>query len=185
MQNLHKCLINDVYEFSSLKHIDNRGFFSEIYSLKNLPIIIRKEKFILECHAYTAKKNTLRGIHFQSFKPQCQLLTLITGKITLVLIDLRFKSSTFKKIVYFDLNCNDNNVIFMPTGVASAYLTKTNNVNILYKMNKYFNKKNDNGIKWDCKNLKIKWSTNNPILSSKDKKNPQFDFYDFKQLNLK
>jgi dTDP-4-dehydrorhamnose 3,5-epimerase len=153
--------------------------------MKKLPKIINKEKFVLECHAYTAKKNTLRGIHFQSFKPQCQLLTLITGKITLVLIDLRYKSSTFKKIGYFNLNYNDNNVIFMPTGVASAYLTKTNNVNIFYKMNKFFSKSNDNGIKWDCKNLKINWSTNNPILSPKDKKNPQFDFYDFKRLNLK
>ena len=52
-------------------------------------------------------------------------------------------------------------------------------------MNKYFDKSSDAGIKWNCKYLKINWFTKSPIISSKDKLNNSFEYFDFKKLDLK
>lgn len=185
MSKFFKNNINDVYVISSLKHKDKRGFFSETYKVKDFPKIISNKKFILEGHAFSKKRNTLRGIHFQTKNPQCQILQIITGKIKLVLVDLRFSSKTFKNISYLDIDSSNNNMVYMPPGVGSAYLTKTNDVNILYKMNKYFDASSDAGIKWNCDHLKIKWFTKKPILSNKDRVNKGFKYFDFEKLNLK
>ena len=185
MIKLNKSIIKDVYVISSLKHKDKRGFFSETFNFKDFPKSISKNKFILEGHAFSKKKNTLRGIHFQIKNPQSQILQIITGKIKLILVDLRFSSKTFKNVSYFDIDALNNNIVYMPPGVGSAYLTKTDNVNILYKMNKYFDKSSDAGIKWNCKYLKINWFTKSPIISSKDKLNNIFEYFDFKKLDLK
>lgn len=185
MFKIHKDKINDVILISSLKHFDQRGFFSETFKYKEFPKSITQNSFLLEGHAFSKKKYTLRGIHFQIKNPQCQILQIISGSIKLVLIDLRFQSKTFKEISYINMNTLSNNMVYMPPGVGSGYLTKTDNVNILYKMNKYFNKKYDAGIKWNSNFLNIKWFAKNPIISIKDKSNNDFDFYDFKKLDLK
>ena len=36
-------------------------------------------------------------------------------------------------------------------------------------MNQKYKKKNNKGFSWDDKNFNIKWKTNKPILSNKDK----------------
>ena len=63
------------------------------------------------------KKNTLRGIHFQIKNPQSQILQIITGKIKLILVDLRFSSKTFKNVSYFDIDALNNNIVYMPPGL--------------------------------------------------------------------
>ena len=56
--------------------------------------------------------------------------------------------------------------------------------NIIYYTNtNYRSAKNEVGILWNDKNLKIKWPTKKPILSKKDKNN--LKFLEFKKLYLK
>ena len=49
------------------KHLDKRGFFQEIYLLKELNI-----KIIFSALAYS-KKGVIRGLHFQTLKNKLNL----------------------------------------------------------------------------------------------------------------
>ena len=64
--------------------------------------------------------------------------------------------------------------IYIPEGFAHGFggLEKENVV--VYSCTNYRFKKGERGIKWNDKNLKIKWNISKPIISSKDKQNKSF-----------
>ena len=122
------------------------------------------------------KKNVLRGMHLQTQHAQGKYLTVLKGEILDV---YRFKkrSRTFGK--YFKINISDRNgiSIYIPPGFAHGFLgLKSDNI-ISYHCTNYRSEKNEIGIIWNDKNLKIKWPIKRPILSKKDKKNISFKDY--------
>ena len=54
---------------------------------------------------------------------------------------------------------------------------------VVYSNSNYRSKKNEIGIIWNDKNLKIKWPTKNPLVSKKDKNN--LTFKEFCKIHLK
>tara|TARA_B100000795_G_scaffold100218_1_gene73710 strand:+ start:1659 stop:2171 length:513 start_codon:yes stop_codon:yes gene_type:complete len=142
---------------------DNRGFFKEIEKFK-----ILKEKFIFDCLSFS-KKNTLRGLHLQKNKSQAKIITVTQGKILDVVVDLRKKSKTYGK--HFSIKISDNSdfSLFIPKGFAHGFLCLSKTCTIYYKCTNYRDQKSEITIKWDDKNLKIKWPVRNPILSKKDR----------------
>ena len=142
---------------------DNRGFFKEIEKFK-----ILKKKFIFDCLSFS-KKNTLRGLHLQKNKSQAKIITVTQGKILDVVVDLRKKSKTYGK--HFSIKISDNSdfSLFIPEGFAHGFLCLSKTCTIYYKCTNYRDQKSEITIKWDDKNLKIKWPVRNPILSKKDR----------------
>ena len=142
---------------------DSRGFFKEIEKFKTL-----KKKFIFDCLSFS-KKNTLRGLHLQKNKSQAKIITVTQGKILDVVVDLRKKSKTYGK--HFSIKISDNSdfSLFIPEGFAHGFLCLSKTCTIYYKCTNYRDQKSEITIKWDDKNLKIKWPVRNPILSKKDR----------------
>ena len=142
---------------------DSRGFFKEIEKFK-----ILKKKFIFDCLSFS-KKNTLRGLHLQKNKSQAKIITVTQGKILDVVVDLRKKSKTYGK--HFSIKISDNSdfSLFIPEGFAHGFLCLSKTCTIYYKCTNYRDQKSEITIKWDDKNLKIKWPVRNPILSKKDR----------------
>ena len=134
---------------------DNRGFFKEIEKFK-----ILKKKFIFDCLSFS-KKNTLRGLHLQKNKSQAKIITVTQGKILDVVVDLRKKSKTYGK--HFSIKISDN------SDFSHGFLCLSKTCTIYYKCTNYRDQKSEITIKWDDKNLKIKWPVRNPILSKKDR----------------
>ena len=159
-----------VYKGKSFR--DNRGFFREVFLNK----IVKKELPFLSL-SYS-KKNVLRGLHTQTKNPQCKFISVIKGKIFDVSVDLRKKSPTYGE--YFSIILSDKNCksIYIPPNFAHGFLTLAEENYVLYDNTEYRNKKSEFGIKWNDKDLKIKWPIKKPILSKKDKKNKNFK--DFK-----
>ena len=141
---------------------DNRGFFKEIEKKK-----ILKKNFIFDCLSFS-KKNTLRGLHFQKKKPQAKIVTVIQGKILDVVVDLRKNSKTFGKHFSIKMSHNSNFSLYIPAGFAHGFMCLTKKCAVYYKCTNYRNKKSEITIKWNDKDLKIKWPTKKPILSKKD-----------------
>jgi len=146
-----KFKINDFY--------DNRGFLIEL--------IPNKIKFNFNYSIITfSKKNVLRGMHYNKTEKENKLIYILNGRIYDVLINLN-KGKNFGKIFYFELKKND--LLFIPRGFAHGYHCLAKQNSILYFMNQKYKKKNNKGFSWDDKNFNIKWKTNKPILSNKDK----------------
>ena len=162
----------------SKSHKDSRGFFREDFKKK----FFKSKKFVFACTS-SSKKNVLRGLHLQSNYSQEKYLSILKGAILDVVVDLRKKSKTFGK--HFKIILSDKNAksIFIPAGFAHGFLgLKKENI-IYYTCTNYRSAKNEVGILWNDKDLKIKWEIKNPILSKKDKKN--FTFKEFTKLYKK
>ena len=153
-------------------HQDQRGTFREVFKKK----FFKSKKFVFTCVS-TSKKNVLRGMHLQTQHPQGKYLTVLKGEILDICIDLRKNSRTFGK--YFKINISDRNgiSIYIPPGFAHGFLgLKSDNI-ISYHCTNYRSEKNEIGIIWNDKNLKVKWPIKKPILSKKDEKNISFKDY--------
>ena len=147
---------------------DNRGFFKEIEKKK-----ILKKKFIFDCLSFS-KKNTLRGLHIQKQKSQAKIITVVQGKILDVVVDLRKNSKTFGKHFSIKMSHDSNFSLYIPEGFAHGFICLTKRCAVYYKCTNYRNKKSEITIKWNDKDLKIKWPTKRPILSKKDKQGIPF-----------
>ena len=168
-------------KFKGLKIIQQRKFKDPRGNLRETFIkkIIKWDDLIFD-YATTSKKNVLRGFHFQWGFPQAKFVSVLKGKILDCIIDLRKNSKTFGrsfKIVLSDENCKS---LYIPEGFAHSYYSMSKFNIIYYKLSNYYSPKNEDGILWNDKNLKIKWPFKKPIVSKKDKKLKTF--FEFKKI---
>jgi len=147
------------------KFNDTRGYFKELIVEKNI-----KLKFPFQVMSFS-KKNVIRGLHIQTKNPQGKFVTVIKGTIFDVVVDLRKKSKTYGK--YFSKILSEKNSlsVYIPPGFAHGFCTLDKENFIVYSCTQYRNAKSETGIKYDDKDLNIKWPIKKPILSFKDKKN--------------
>lgn len=151
---------------------DKRGFFKEVEKNK-----ILKKKFIFDCFSYS-KKNTLRGMHLQTKKSQAKIITVVQGKILDVVVDLRKNSKTYGKHFSIEISQNSDFSLYIPEKFAHGFLCLSKECAVYYKCSNYRDKGSETTIKWDDRDLKIKWPITKPLLSKKDKVG--IKFIDFK-----
>ncbi|MDC3355086.1 dTDP-4-dehydrorhamnose 3,5-epimerase [Candidatus Pelagibacter sp.] len=160
---LIKTKIKDLLIVKTNIYKDNRGFFKEIEKFK-----ILKKKFIFDCLSFS-KKNTLRGLHLQRKQSQAKIITVAQGKILDVVVDLRKKSKTYGKHFSIEISHDSNFSLFIPGGFAHGFMCLSKTCLVYYKCTNYRDKKSEVTIKWNDKDLNIKWPTKKPILSKKDR----------------
>ena len=162
----------DLKVLSGKTFYDKRGYFREIYKNK----LITKNKPLFWCIS-KSKKNVLRGLHLQKNNGQAKFVSVLKGKILDVVVDLRKNSKTFGKHFKIILSEKNSKSIFIPKGFAHGFLGLDRDNVVLYSNDNYRSKKDEVGIMWNDRKLKIKWPKKKPIVSQKDKHNLSFDQY--------
>mgnify|MGYP001322060033 CR=1 FL=1 len=163
---------NGLKIIEGIKFDDSRGYFREIFLKK----LFKKKKFIFWCMS-KSKKNVLRGMHIQTKKTQAKIVSVVKGKILDVVIDCRPKSKSFGKhfkTILSEKNCKS---LLIPAGFAHGFLGLDKENIILYSNSNYRSRKNEIGLKWNDKQLKIFWPKIKLIVSKKDKLNMSFVEY--------
>ena len=163
--------IKDIKKVKTKIFKDKRGFFKEIYKNK-----ILKKKFIFDVMSYS-KKGVLRGLHIQTKFPQAKLITVTSGKIMDVAVDLRKNSKNFGKYYSTIISQDSDFSLFIPEGFAHGFLCLSRTCTINYKCSEYRNKKSEKTLRWDDVQTNIKWPVKKPILSLKDKNGKNLDFF--------
>ena len=150
---------------------DTRGWFMETYSEKKTPQI--KCNFVQDNHSFSAQAGTLRGIHFQ-YPPmeQAKLVRCINGVIKDFVVDLRPNSETYKQWISVELSADNKKQLFIPRGFGHAFVTLTENAEIVYKADNYYSFEHDGTVLWSDPEINIDWGIDSPILSDKDKNAP-------------
>ena len=150
---------------------DKRGFFKEVY--KNNLI---KKNFKFDVISLS-KKNVIRGLHIQTKKPQAKVITVVSGKIMDVAVDLRKNSKTFGK--YYSLIISDKSdySFYVPEGFAHGFLCLSDKCIVHYKCSEYRHKESETTLHWGDQEVKIKWPIKKPILSKKDKIGKNLEFF--------
>lgn len=152
---------------------DHRGYFMETWSTQNFKEIGIETNFIQDNQSFTAKKGTLRGIHYQQNPmSQTKLVRVLTGAVIDYAVDLRKGSPTYKKWVGVELSADNKRQLYIPQGFGHAFLTLTDNVTFVYRCDNLYSAACDRGIRYDDPEIGIEWGIDSPILSDKDQKSP-------------
>ena len=157
-------------KIKGINYSDKRGYFREIF--KNN--FFKNKKLIFFCIS-KSRKNVIRGFHLQKKFQQDKLVSVIKGKIFDVAVDLRKKSKTYGKHYSITLSEKNSTSLFIPAGFAHGFCGMDNDNLVFYGLTNYRSKRDEVGILWNDKTLKIKWPTTNPILSTQDKNNITFE----------
>ena len=120
-------------------------------------------------------KNTLRGLHFQTEKPQGKLVRCIKGKIFDVAVDLRRNSDTYGCFYSTEICADMGNALLIPEGFAHGFQVLLPNSEILYIHSNNWVKDSENGIRFDDPNLAINWPLEPKGISNRDLSLPFFN----------
>lgn len=157
---------------------DHRGYFRETYRRSQLAELLGPElDFIQDNQSWSAKAGTLRGLHFQlPPRAQAKLVSVASGEIYDVTVDLRPNSPNYGRWESFILSAENGRRLYVPAGFAHGFLTLTDNVLVCYKASDYYAPDCDAGLKWNDPSLNIDWPLNERelVISDKDAALPLF-----------
>ena len=157
--------------FSDIRGTFRRGFCENTLLKKKI-----KFKCVQTNISENLKRGTLRGFHYnKNLRKEPKIITCLRGEIFLSVVDLRKKSNSIIDVINIKLNSKNKNLVYVPAGCASAFLTLKNNSIVYYLMGNYYEKKNDKGFLFNSKRLKINWPIKPKIISKKDLALPEFD----------
>ena len=152
---------------------DDRGWFYESYSFEKLRQNGIDTVFVQDNRSFSAAKGTLRGLHCQKAPfAQTKLLCCTRGEIMDVAVDLREGSPTYLQWVSVILNAENKQMLYIPKGFLHGFVTRTDNVEVFYKVDTYYNAESDRSIRFDDPAIGVRWDVDNPILSQKDRNAP-------------
>ena len=153
----------DLVVIHNLNFKDNRGYFRELFRENKL-----KRKFPFTVMSYS-RKNVIRGLHLQRPKSQGKVISVLKGKVYDVAVDLRKNSKTFGKFFSCILSEKNSKSVYIPPGFAHGFCALEKENYVLYSCTQYRNAGSERTIKYNDKEIKIKWPIKKPILSKKDK----------------
>jgi dTDP-4-dehydrorhamnose 3,5-epimerase len=157
------------------RHVDDRGWFSEIFHEKWLHERGITCRFVQDNQANSKRAGTLRGLHFQlPPRAQAKLVTVVRGRILDVAVDIRRGSPTFGEHVLTELSAESGRQLYIPVGFAHGYLTLEDDVVLVYKVSDYYAPAYDGGICWSDPDIAIPWPLKEAdiITSDKDRRLP-------------
>lgn len=148
---------------------DHRGWFAESYSKQTLESLGIDYDFVQDNHSFSKQKGVIRGIHLQNAPyAQAKLVRCTSGKILDVAVDLRKESPTYKEWVAVELSDENHLQLMIPRGFGHGFVTLSDDVEVQYKADNYYNFESDRSIKYNDPIFNINWGISNPILSEKD-----------------
>jgi dTDP-4-dehydrorhamnose 3,5-epimerase len=172
---IEKAELKGIYIVIPEPFMDERGFFMRTYDDRVFDKYGISRKWVQENHSRSEKRGIIRGLHFQ-MPPftETKLVRCIKGAIQDVFVDLRKNSSTIGKWHSIELSEENKKMVLIPKGFAHGFCTLTEESEVLYKVDNYYNKDMERGIIWNDKDLNIYWQVDKPILSEKDEYNQTF-----------
>ena len=160
---MKKTKFKDLFLIQNKSFKDNRGYFKELIREDRI-----NKKFPFLVMSFS-KKNVIRGLHLQKKKSQGKFVSVIKGKIYDIAVDLRKNSKTFGQYYQCILSEKNSRSIFIPPGFAHGFQTLEKENYIIYSCTQYRHSTSETVIKFNDRELNIKWPLTKKIFSKKDK----------------
>lgn len=158
---------------------DDRGWFSETYSRRELVGLGIEGEFVQDNHSKSGPVGTLRGLHFQAPPhAQAKLVRCVAGRIMDYALDIRRGSPTFGRFVGAELSAANGHQLFIPGGFAHAFLTLEPESEVVYKCTDYYAPGSEGGIRYDSAGIDWPLPASGPVLSDKDRALPTLVGFD-------
>tara|TARA_R110002012_G_scaffold296341_1_gene493619 strand:+ start:2509 stop:3072 length:564 start_codon:yes stop_codon:yes gene_type:complete len=155
---------------------DERGFLSRVFCSIQLSKCGWHKPIAQINHTYTAKKGTVRGLHFQHPPfSEIKLVSCLKGKVWDLAVDLRADSPTFLHWHAEMLSHENSSALLIPQGFAHGFQTLTDDVELLYCHSAAYAPKAEAGINVLEPRLAINWPLPISECSARDQAFPFLD----------
>jgi len=150
-------VIEGVEVYPLRMHEDERGWFIELMRSSNLPKPVKQSNLVF------SREGVIRGLHYHE-RGQSDLFACLTGMVRIVVLD-RETGETFT----VDIGDDNPVTVFVPGMHAHGYEALTDSL-FLYHVTEEYDPADpdEHEIAWDDLRVKHLWSTQSPILSSRD-----------------
>ena len=153
---------------------DSRGFFLETYREDRLAEVGITDRFV-QANQSRSVRDTLRGLHWQSRRPQAKLVRVVTGSIFDAVVDVRRHSPTFGQWCGVTLSADNFQQLYVPIGFAHGFCVTSEIADVEYLCSDYYDPGGESGLLWSDPAIGIRWPTDWPLLSEKDARNSLLD----------
>lgn len=168
----NKTDIEGVYIIDPQVFGDSRGYFYETYQKDIFDAAGLKYDFV-QANESKSHKGVLRGLHFQTRKPQAKLVRVTLGEVYDVAVDLRKDSPTYGKYVGVVLSEENHRMFMIPRGFAHGFVVLSGIAKFEYQVDDVYDPGYEGGIMWNDPEIDIKWPYEGKLdLSPKDKLHP-------------
>jgi dTDP-4-dehydrorhamnose 3,5-epimerase len=153
------------------KRGDERGFFARMFCQKEFEAHGLKPVIAQANIASSARKGTLRGMHFQ-FPPaaETKLVRCTRGAILDIIVDLRPESPTYLKHVRVELSQDNYRALFVPERFAHGYQCLTDHTETTYHVGEFYTPEAEGGLMYNDPRLGLEWPLPVTSISPKDAK---------------
>ena len=161
--------IADVLLIIPRKLGDARGFFVETYNGRDFAAAGITSTFVQDNQSLSRQRGTIRGLHFQlAPEPQAKLVRVLAGSVFDVAVDLRRDSASYGRWCGTELTAEGGEQLFIPAGFAHAFCTLEPDTMVAYKVDGFYNKGAEGGVRWDDPDIAIRWPIDEILVSDKD-----------------
>lgn len=147
-------------------HRDERGSLTETYRRSWL----ERGREAVQANVSRSHPGVLRGLHWHA--NQSDMWCFLTGVAFVAFADLRSGSpsrfGTFSRTIDAE---RQPYAIAIPPGVAHGFYAETGVV-LQYLVDAYYSGEDEFGLAWDDPDLGIPWPNPRPLLSERDRSNP-------------
>jgi dTDP-4-dehydrorhamnose 3,5-epimerase len=172
----HPTPLRDAYTIDLERRGDDRGFFARVFCENEFSQAGLESKFVQVNESLSAKKGTLRGMHYQlPPKAEVKLVRCVHGALWDAILDLRPDSPTFGKWFGAELSADNRLMMYVPRGFAHAVLTLTDKAEAFYLVSEFYGPEQERGVRWNDPKFGVSWPIAPHEISAKDAKWPDFD----------
>ncbi len=164
--------IPGVMHIRPLVHHDDRGWFSEVFKAGEFARAGIADTFAQDNVSWSAKRGTLRGLHFQEPRAQGKLVQVFRGAVWDVAVDVRKGSPHFGAWVGVELSEENRRQLWIPPGFAHGFCVLSDVADFFYKCTDLYAPECQRAVRWDDPDLAIRWQVQSPLISPRDQAAP-------------
>jgi dTDP-4-dehydrorhamnose 3,5-epimerase len=148
---------------------DDRGQFARTFCMRAFREMGLAEVFVQTNHVRTARRGTIRGLHYQAPPAaEAKLVRCVRGAIQDVMIDLRRGSPTFLRWHSEVLSEENQRMVYAPPGFAHGFQTLEADSEATYQVSAFYTPRLEGCVRYDDPLVKVQWMVPEAILSPKD-----------------
>jgi dTDP-4-dehydrorhamnose 3,5-epimerase len=161
----------NAYVIDVERHTDERGFLARTFCEREFAEHGLPMRIVQSSTIHTARRNTLRGLHFQEAPHnEIKLVRCTRGSIFLVMVDLRSGSPTRNEWLGVELSARTERMAYVPEGFAQGYQTLEDDTEVHYQMSHHYVPEAARGVRWDDPAFGIEWpAAEQRLISARDR----------------
>ena len=140
------------------EYVDERGSLVRVFDQRTFAEQGIDRRWMQQTYQSTKPAYVLRGLYSQLFPhEEGKLVTLLSGKLFWVVVDLRPNSENFGAHYSVTLSTGGVTALLVEGGFAHGCLSLTENCEVLLSADNFYSSEHGVGIAWDDPDIGVSW----------------------------